>query len=34
MKKIWDMILLYVGNNMKFNIGVGCIDLFLYEFWG
>ncbi|ALG78262.1 GntR family transcriptional regulator [Yersinia enterocolitica] len=34
MKKIWDMTSPYAGNNMKFNIGVGCIDLFPHELWG
>lgn len=34
MKKIWDVTSPYAGNNMKFNIGIGCIDLFPYELWG
>ncbi|CNI79413.1 GntR family transcriptional regulator [Yersinia rohdei] len=34
MKKIWDMTSPYSGNNMKFNIGIGCIDLFPHELWG
>lgn len=34
MKKIWNMTSPYAGNNMKFNIGVGCVDLFPYELWG
>jgi GntR family transcriptional regulator/MocR family aminotransferase len=34
MEKIWDMTSPYAGYNLKFNIGIGCIDLFPYELWG
>lgn len=34
MKKVWDMTRPHSGNNMLFNIGVGCVDLFPYELWG
>ncbi|MFF6013326.1 aminotransferase class I/II-fold pyridoxal phosphate-dependent enzyme [Rahnella sp. R3(2024)] len=34
MKTVWDMTRPHSGNNMLFNIGVGCVDLFPYELWG
>lgn len=34
MQEIWDKTSPYAGHNMKFNIGVGCTDLFPYELWG
>ena len=34
LKKIWDTTAPYGGNNMKFNIGIGCTDLFPYQLWG
>ncbi|MFK8258978.1 PLP-dependent aminotransferase family protein [Erwinia sp. AnSW2-5] len=34
MKNIWDITAPHAGSHMKFNIGIGCIDLFPYELWG
>lgn len=33
-KEIWDKTQPYSGQQMIFNIGVGCTDLFPYELWG
>lgn len=33
LKAIWDKTSPYAGHNMKFNIGVGCTDLFPYQLW-
>lgn len=32
--KIWEKTAPLSGNNMTFNIGIGCVDLFPYELWG
>lgn len=34
LKKVWDRTTPHSGNNMRFNIGIGCTDLFPYELWG
>lgn len=34
MKQLWQETLPHSGQNLTFNIGVGCSDLFPYELWG
>lgn len=34
MKQLWDATLPHSGQNLTFNIGIGCTDLFPYALWG